>query len=95
MQQEFFKIAPALEEKAKQAEEMCREPFRRIEEICEYNQLKVIHAMQKNRVSERHFAGTTGYGYDDDGRDTLEKVYADIFHTRLRHCAESLLSLHL
>lgn len=37
--------------------------------------------MQKNRVSERHFAGTTGYGYDDDGRDTLEKVYADIFHT--------------
>ena len=37
---------------------------------------------KKNRVSERHFAGTTGYGYDDDGRDThLKKVYADIFHT--------------
>ena len=62
-------------------EKSLKERFEAIDQVAEYNQLKVIHAMQKNRVSERHFAGTTGYGYDDDGRDTLEKVYADIFHT--------------
>ena len=62
-------------------EKSLKERFEAIDQVAEYNQLKVIHAMQKNRVSERHFACTTGYGYDDDGRDTLEKVYADIFHT--------------
>ena len=45
------------------------------------NQLKVIAAMQKNRVSDIHFSGTTGYGYNDLGRETLEQVYADVFHT--------------
>lgn len=54
--------------------------FQAIDETAEINQLKVIHAMQKNRVSENHLWGTTGYGYNDSGRDTLEKVYADIFH---------------
>lgn len=62
-------------------EKSLKDRFEAIDQVAEYNQLKVINAMQKNRVSERHFAGTTGYGYDDDGRDTLEKVYADIFHT--------------
>ena len=62
-------------------EKSLKERFEAIDQVAEYNQLKVIHAVQKNRVSERHFAGTTGYGYDDDGRDILEKVYADIFHT--------------
>lgn len=57
-----------------------KERFDRIDETAEYNQLKVIHAMQKNRVSESHLWGSTGYGYNDSGRDTLEKVYADIFH---------------
>lgn len=54
--------------------------FESIDEVTEINQLKVIHAMQKNRVSENHLWGTTGYGYNDSGRDTLENVYADIFH---------------
>ena len=53
--------------------------FAKIDEVAEINQLKVIHAMQKNRVSENHLWGTTGYGYNDTGRDTLEAVYADIF----------------
>jgi cystathionine beta-lyase family protein involved in aluminum resistance len=53
--------------------------FHAIDEVAEVNQLKVIHAMQKNRVGENHLSGTTGYGYNDSGRDTLEKVYADIF----------------
>lgn len=55
--------------------------FQAIDEVAEYNQCKVLGAMQKNRVSEACLLGTTGYGYNDSGRDTLEKVYAGIFHT--------------
>ncbi len=55
--------------------------FCEMDRVAEYNQMKVLQAMQKNRVSEVHFAATTGYGYNDLGRDTLEQVYADIFHT--------------
>lgn len=55
--------------------------FDAIDETAEYNQMKVIAAMQKNRVSAEHLYGTTGYGYNDAGRETLEAVYADIFHT--------------
>ena len=58
-----------------------KERFQKIDEIAEYNQLKVIHAMQECRVSEACLLGTTGYGYNDLGRDTLEKVYAKVFHT--------------
>lgn len=58
-----------------------RERFRQIDEVAEYNQLKVIHAMQECNVSEACLLGTTGYGYNDLGRDTLEKVYAAMFHT--------------
>ena len=58
-----------------------RERFDHIDEIAEYNQAKVVAAMQKNRVNVNCFAGTTGYGYNDVGRDTLERVYADTFHT--------------
>ena len=54
--------------------------FDSIDETAEYNQLKVIRAMQESRVSDIHFAGTTGYGYNDMGRDTLEEVYARAFH---------------
>ena len=61
-------------------EEGLKERFRAIDENAEYNQLKVLHAMQKCRVSDVHFAGTTGYGYNDLGRDTLEEVYAEVFH---------------
>ncbi len=57
------------------------ERFRTIDERAEYNQQKVLSAMQKNRVSATHFAATTGYGYNDAGRDALEAVYADTFHT--------------
>ena len=54
--------------------------FKSIDEVAEYNQLKVLKAMQANRVSDVHFAATTGYGYNDLGRDTLEDVYASVFH---------------
>ena len=58
-----------------------KERFEAIDRTAEYNQAKVIGAMQKNRVSAQCFAATTGYGYDDIGRDVLERVYADAFHT--------------
>ncbi len=58
-----------------------KERFNEIDENAEYNQLKVIGAMQKNRVCATNFMATTGYGYNDEGRDNLEKVYADCFHT--------------
>ena len=61
-------------------EESLKERFEAIDETAQYNQLKVIQGMQKNRVSDIHFAATTGYGYNDLGRDTLEDVYASIFH---------------
>lgn len=62
-------------------EESLKERFCEIDSIAEYNQLKVISAMQENRVSASDFAATTGYGYDDMGRDKLERVYARCFGT--------------
>ncbi len=61
--------------------ESLKERFTKIDEVAEYNQLKVIRAMQECNVSEACLLGTTGYGYNDLGRDTLEQVYAHIFHT--------------
>ena len=58
-----------------------KERFEQIDAVAEYNQAKVTLAMQKNRVSAECFAGSTGYGYNDMGRETLEKVYADCFGT--------------
>lgn len=55
--------------------------FEEIDDTAEFNQMKVLSAMQKNRVAEMHLSGTSGYGYNDDGRDTLELVYADVFGT--------------
>jgi cystathionine beta-lyase family protein involved in aluminum resistance len=58
------------------------ERFDKIDSVAEYNQMKVIAAMQENRVNATHFASTNGYGYNDDGRDNLERVYAGTFHTQ-------------
>ncbi len=63
------------------AEKEIEERFREIDSIKEYNQIKVIKAMQNHNLSDSHFAGTTGYGYDDRGRDILDAVYADVFKT--------------
>lgn len=64
-----------------EVEKKLTERFQTIDQIAEYNQAKVLHAMQKNQLSEAHLFPSTGYGYNDIGRDTLEKIYADIFHT--------------
>lgn len=64
-----------------QMEQSLQERFQKIDRRAEYNQLKVLHAMQKNKLSEAHLYPSTGYGYNDIGRDTLEQIYADVFHT--------------
>lgn len=74
-------IRPSVLKLGNQIEERLKERFQKIDETAEFNQLKVISAMQKNKVSEACFHYASGYGYDDLGRDTLEKVYADVFHT--------------
>ena len=74
-------LSPAVYEYGEKTIEKLSDRFAEIDKIAEYNQAKVLAAMQKNRVSAACFAATTGYGYDDVGRDNLEKVYADVFHT--------------
>mgnify|MGYP002539371157 CR=1 FL=1 len=78
---EFFNIDSRLLETAKKAEEMASEQFAKISETAEYNGNKVLSAFINNRVSEMHLKGTIGYGYNDEGRDNLERVYASAFHT--------------
>ena len=74
-------ISPEVYEYGEQTLVSLKDRFDEIDKTAEYNQLKVIHAMQKNRVNESCFKFASGYGYSDYGRDTLEKVYADVFHT--------------
>lgn len=66
---------------AAQAEEGLKEQFARIDSVAEYNTHRVLAAFRKHRVAEAYFAGTTGYGYDDLGRDKLDLIYADLFGT--------------
>ena len=74
-------ISPAVCGFGEQVLSGLRERFDAIDAAAEYNQAKVLSAMRKNRVNAACFAQTTGYGYNDEGRDTLERVYADCFHT--------------
>ena len=74
-------ISPAVYAYGEKALEGLKDRFAAIDRVAEYNQAKVLRAMQKNRVSAACFVPTSGYGYDDLGRDTLERVYADVFHT--------------
>ncbi|MGN0183298.1 MAG: aminotransferase class I/II-fold pyridoxal phosphate-dependent enzyme [Candidatus Ornithomonoglobus sp.] len=74
-----FGISKRAVELINEAEISIKDKFAELESIAEINQLKVMKAFSDNRVSERHFMPTTGYGYDDDGRDTLDKIYAQVF----------------
>jgi len=74
-------ISPEVEAFGEKILDGLKERFAKIDEAAEYNQCKVISAMQKHEVSANCFSGTTGYGYNDFGRDVLEKVYASCFHT--------------
>ena len=78
---ETMGISPAVYDYGERTLEKLKDRFAAIDQVAEHNQAKVLWAMQKNRVSAACFAATTGYGYDDFGRDNLERVYADVFHT--------------
>lgn len=75
----FFNISPRIEAAAEKALKKCEAQFRIIEETTEYNQLKVQKAFIDFGISERHFGVSTGYGYGDSGRETLDKVWAQVF----------------
>ena len=74
-------ISPAVYAYAEKVLDHIKDRFAAIDKIAEYNQAKVLRAFHKNRIAATCFAATTGYGYNDEGRDKLEQVYADVFHT--------------
>lgn len=75
----FFDVSKKAVDLIEKGEEKARKAFFEAEEISSYNQMKVLKAFRDNRVSETHFVSTSGYGYDDLGRETLDRLYADIF----------------
>ncbi len=85
---EYFSIASTIQERARLAEECCTKAFAKIDHVNRYNAEKVLYAFGKHHVSEACFAGSTGYGYGDHGRDTLDRVWAEVF------CAEDALVRH-
>nr|MCG0040847.1 methionine gamma-lyase family protein [Escherichia coli] len=76
-----LKNGARIRELAAKVEKQIKPVHEKIDERIEANQFRVLQSFQQNRVSDSHFNPTTGYGYDDLGRDTLEKVYADVFGT--------------
>ena len=74
-------ISPAVYAYAEKVLDHIKDRFAAIDKVAEYNQAKVLRAFHKNRIAATCFAATTGYGYNDEGRDKLEQVYADVFHT--------------
>ena len=74
-----FGISEKLIELSNSVENELKDVFKSIDDICAYNSLKVLKAFSDNNISDTHFVSTTGYGYNDVGRDTIERVYADIF----------------
>ena len=76
-----FEIDPRILSLVDSCEEKAAPFFSQLDDVMAYNQYKILHAFQQNNIREMHFAWTTGYGYDDAGRDAIERVYADIFHT--------------
>ena len=78
---ESMGISPAVYQYGESAIAKLKDRFEAIDRVTEYNQAKVLAAFRKNRVSATCFAASSGYGYNDEGRDKLEQVYADVFHT--------------
>lgn len=79
--QQEFQIDPRILDAADRAEQQVAGRFAELDDIMAYNQYKVLAAFQKNRIRDMHFGWTTGYGYDDAGREAIEQVFADVFHT--------------
>ena len=75
----FYSFDERLTRLDAEAESQAAEAFAAMDEVCAYNEAKVLHAFSECRVSESHFAGSTGYGYGDRGREVLDEVYAKVF----------------
>lgn len=90
--QPFFKISSKIEELSEKAMELSAASFAEIERTTEYNQLKMLSSFVQNGVSESHFVTSTGYGYDDRGRETLEQVFAQASALRTLSFATLLLA---
>ena len=73
-----FGISEKIENLANEVENEIKDEFVKVDKICEYNSIKVLNAFAKNNISDMHFGSTTGYGYGDIGRDTIEKVFAEV-----------------
>ena len=80
-QYNFLGISKELANLADKCEEELTSIYRNIDNICESNSIKVLNSFQKNKLNESHFNPTSGYGYNDLGRDIIEKIFADIFQT--------------
>ena len=89
---EQFKIDKKVLELVKEAEEELKPQFEKLDDIMAYNQYKVLDVFQKNRLADMHFQWNTGYGYDDPGRDMIEKVYAEVFHAEKALCRPTIVN---
>ena len=87
-----FEVSEKAVEILNEAEDAARPHFKRLEEIAEINSQKVLGAFIKNRASAIHFASTSGYGHDDMGRDTLDNIFADIFHAECAMVRHNIVS---
>ena len=76
-----FGIAESILDLINESEKQVSSHFEELDDTMAYNQYKVLEAFQNNNIRDMHFSWNTGYGYDDPGRDAVERVYADIFHT--------------
>ena len=74
-----FGISEEIESLAKECEKEVKVEFEKVDEVQTINSIKVLNAFHNNNLSEMHFSGTTGYGYNDIGRDIIEKIFAEVF----------------
>ena len=89
---QFFDIDKELLAIDKEVMALCKPYFEKVEEVQQYNQLKVLKAFKENRISAQHLVGTTGYGYDDMGRDGLDRLWADIVGAEDALCRHNFMS---
>ena len=92
MIEQFYTLSGQLLELDQKAMQLCRPEFEKVEATRDYNQLKMLRAFTDNRVAATHLAGSTGYGYDDAGRDTLDRVFAQVVGAEDALCRPHFLS---
>ncbi|MBQ3587205.1 MAG: methionine gamma-lyase family protein, partial [Oscillospiraceae bacterium] len=92
MIEKFFDVKPRLVQLDREVMELCKPYFEKIDRTAQFNQLKVLRAFIDNNISAQHLTGTTGYGYDDRGRDGLDRLFADIMGAEDALCRYNFMS---